>query len=182
MPPPLECVPSSFISSPTPDGSGLMSRATEILLVKQVHPLLQQYATVPQMQSWEIRRLPFLDIQSRDAQVVAFGAVTFTAGFLAGLVFARAGRSVATRDAAVNTEAEQPAATPMNGHISEPDTISQASTPRSMVNAESEHATPRPASCKMLIIVRPDLLTVRQQHAAGSPRSLPSERCCAHAG
>lgn len=119
------------------------------------------------MQQWQLIRLPPVDIQSRHAQIVAFGAATFGAGFVAGLFFARSSRGATARDAAVNTAAEQSAKTLLNGHVSEPDTSSVQSTPRSMVNAEtqSEQATPRPASCKLLIIVRTSLLMVRTEHA-----------------
>ena len=113
----------------------------------------------------QVIRIPPLDLQSRHVQVIAFGAAA-AAGFWAGLLYARSSRgATATRDAAVNTGAEQAAATLMNGHTSELDTASQASTPRSMVSADGDQATSRPGSCKMLIIVRTDLLTVRTRRS-----------------
>ena len=108
----------------------------------------------------QVVRIPPVDFQSRHIQVIAIGAAA-AAGFWAGVLYGRSSRGVSTRDAAVNTGAEQPVATLMNGHISEADTASQASTPRSVVNADGDHATAHPGSCKMLIIVRTDLLMVR---------------------
>ncbi len=128
----------------------------------------------------QVIRLPPLDLQSRHVQVIALGAAA-AAGFWAGLLYARSSRGVTTtRDAAVNTGAEQAAATLMNGHTSELDAASQASTPRSMVSADGEHTMSRPGSCKMLIIVRTDLLTVRRRRSlCNVPLSLgPCLRSC----
>ena len=114
------------------------------------------------MQSWQLIRLPTLDIQSRDARIVVFGAATFSAGFLAGYLWSRPPRIVTTRDAAVNTAAVQHLANGSlaNGHVSGSDTASELATPRT-VAADSRPTTPRAGSCKLLIIVRTDLLTVR---------------------